>query len=97
VVTVHPDPERPRAWDDTKYTEEFAKLADRWNCLVVVGQGTLAEVAVTPSGHWFAKEHNPELFPGGGAQVGAPDFMFHEDRRKPVDYIALVEGRRASK
>lgn len=74
VVTVHPDPARPDAWDTLRARKLFHAIADQWNCIVAIGQGTLAHTIFGPQGYVFTKEGAPELFQG--ETVGAPDFIF---------------------
>jgi hypothetical protein len=76
VVTVHPDPARPDAWDTIRARRFFLLLAQDWNCLVAIGQGELAHTIFAPQGYVFTKDSAPELFIDGGNKIGAPDFLF---------------------
>lgn len=79
VVTIHPDPARPDAWNAPWARRLFAAIADHWNAVVVVGQGALATHIFAPTGHVFDKPTSPALFVEDGAKVGVPAFMFHRD------------------
>lgn len=85
IVTVHPDPARPDAWDTLRARKLFLAIAEQWNALVVIGQGKLAQVIFAPQGCVFTKEEAPELFINGGEQIGAPDFLFRPSD-KPVHH-----------
>lgn len=85
VVTVHPDPARPDAWDTLRARKLFLAIADQWNCIVAVGQGVLAQIIFCPQGYVFTKAEAPELFIDGGLRVGAPDFVFRKSD-KPVTH-----------
>jgi uncharacterized cysteine cluster protein YcgN (CxxCxxCC family) len=92
VITAHPDPARPNAWDTLPARRLFHDMADRGNCLVVVGQGALAHTIFGPQGYVFTKDAAPELFINGGEQVGAPDFIFRKSD-KPVAMSREVNPR----
>lgn len=87
VTTVHPDPDRPDAWDTPVNRRMFAALAYHWNCLIAIGGGAAATHIFAPVGGVFTKDSAPELFVNGGERVGAPDFLFHRDRRPPIEQV----------
>jgi hypothetical protein len=82
VVTVHPDPARPTAWDTFYFRSVFARIARGLNCLLAVGQGRTATHIFTPVGKVYDKASRPDLFVNGGEQVGAP----------PGDFFSAADG-----
>jgi hypothetical protein len=90
VVTVHPMPDRPEAWETPWHQTVFAELAVRWNCIVAVGQSpTHTTHLFAPNGSKFAlADLSPEaqkvIVPGDGT-VGVPSYTFGPDRR-PLAY-----------
>jgi hypothetical protein len=87
VITVGVDPARPDAWDTPWARARFTALAFELNALVAIGQGVLASHIFTPLGAVYAKADLPELFIGGGLQIGAPDFDFRPNMRATLAEI----------
>jgi hypothetical protein len=90
VITVHPDPKRPEAWNRQPFLDDFASLAWDLNCMVAIGQGETATHVISPKGWLYAKTDFPKFFLGGGESVGVPDFDFREGVRPTLAEI----GRR---
>jgi hypothetical protein len=88
VITVHPDPKRPDAWNETRYLKRFAELAYALNCLVAIGQGATSAHVITPAARMYSRAANPTLFHNGF--VGAPDFDFREGVRPTLTDIGRV-------
>jgi uncharacterized cysteine cluster protein YcgN (CxxCxxCC family) len=80
VVTVHPDPARPLAWQTLWHQTAFATIAERWNCLIAIGQSPGTSYIFTPDASRFEVAKHPELVRNDGF-VGAPDFCFGPDQR----------------
>jgi hypothetical protein len=80
VITVHVDPARPQAWLNPWAQTVFTTLAERWNCLVAIGQNPITTHVFTPNGARFSIAENPKLM-GDDGTIGAPDFTFGPDRR----------------
>jgi uncharacterized cysteine cluster protein YcgN (CxxCxxCC family) len=80
VVTVHPDPQRPDAWHTPWHQTVFSHIAERWNCLVTIGQSPTTRYIFTPNGERFTVADNPVLI-GDDGFVGAPEWCFGPDRR----------------
>jgi hypothetical protein len=85
VVTVHVDPARPSAWDNAWARTVFAEIAERWNCLVAVGQSPGTTHIFCPNGTVLdlAKlkpEDRAKLSRDDGF-IGAPAHVFGPDRR----------------
>jgi uncharacterized cysteine cluster protein YcgN (CxxCxxCC family) len=80
VVTVHPDPQRPDAWRTLWHQTVFSHIAERWNCLVAIGQSPTTTHIFTPNGMRLTVGEHPTLIRDDGF-VGAPDFCFGPDQR----------------
>lgn len=79
VVTVHPDPARPKAWETLWHQSVFSHIAERWNCVVAIGQVPITTHLFLPNGTRVSIAEHPELM--GETTVGAPEFVFGPDRR----------------
>lgn len=74
VLTIHPDPDRPQAWVD--HLDTLKALAAKFNCIVVVGSGAKACLALAPNGNSYSRVLFPILFKNGGDLVGLPSADF---------------------
>jgi len=85
VVTAHLDPARPEAWRNEWAMTVFAALAERWNCLVAIGQSPGCVAIFCPNGTMIDLDaYKPEeraMLVGEDGWVGAPDYVFGPDRR----------------
>jgi hypothetical protein len=81
VITVHVDPARPDAWRTPWAQTLFATLADTWNCIVAVGQVPITSHLFTPGGVLISIADHPSLMQEADGTVGAPSYLFGEDRR----------------
>jgi hypothetical protein len=96
VITVHPDPQRPVAWQAPEALERFAWLADQWNCAVAIGQGALCQLVFFPKRMCMEKAGNEQMFVNGGERIALPLELFYPDQRPPAEQIAdWVQKRRA--
>jgi hypothetical protein len=86
VVTVHVDPARPTAWLNPWAQTVFSTLAERWNCLVAIGQSPGATHIFAPNGARLTVADHPELVDETGF-VGAPDWMFGPDQRPLIEQM----------
>jgi hypothetical protein len=81
VVTVHVDPARPDAWRTPWAQTVFATLAERWNCLVAIGQVPLTTFIFCPDSSRIDVRDHPALMSVEKGTVAAPGFVFGPDRR----------------
>ena len=89
VVKVCCDAARPDAWDQPRWREIFAGLAEAWNCAVVIVEaGVRGAVAFAPSGKVFSRAEDPGIFPDEGRGLAVPALDYGPDRRAPVERIA---------
>jgi uncharacterized protein len=94
VVTVHVDPERPKAWENPWAQTVFATLAEQWNCLVAIGQAPGTSHIFCPNGtkitvaNYAPAEQALIVKPDGF--IGAPAWAFGPDRRPVVERIREV-------
>jgi hypothetical protein len=87
VVTVHPDPARPKAWDTLWHTTVFSHLASRWNCIVAIGQAEIATDLFYPDGTRVSREKNPALFTDYDGNVAVPDNRVGPDQRPLIEQM----------
>jgi uncharacterized cysteine cluster protein YcgN (CxxCxxCC family) len=80
VVTVHPDPKRPDAWRTLWHQTVFSHIAERWNCLVAIGQSPTTSYIFTPNKMRLTVADHASLIRGDGF-IGAPEWCFGSDRR----------------
>jgi hypothetical protein len=86
VVTVHVDPQRPEAWRSPWAITVFVTLAERWNCLVAIGQVPITTHIICPDASIIDVATNPHLMLGDG-KVGAPGRVFGHDRRPILEHL----------
>jgi hypothetical protein len=91
VVTVHPDPARPLAWKTLWAQTVFSILAERWNCLVAIGQAPGTSHIFCPDGTRLTlADYSPadraKLVRDDGT-IGAPRNVFGPDRRPLAEQI----------
>lgn len=79
VLRIHPDPDRPTAWQD--HIPLFKKLSRKFNCIVAVGQGKRASHAIAPNGNVYSGAVFPAIFANNGLSVGIPAGDFLPNRR----------------
>lgn len=92
IITVHPDPDHPDAWNKNHHRREFARLAHAFNAIVVVGEASLAQLIFTPRGHTFSREEYPELFKNDGKRVGLPEYEFLPHIPSKEEIVMLLFG-----
>jgi len=94
VITVHVDPERPDAWDNPWAKTVFAEIANAWNCLVAIGQSPGTTHIFCPDGTLLDLDaYTPEerlLLSREDGFIGAPDFVFHADKRPLAERMREV-------
>jgi len=92
VVTVHPDPKRPDAWQNLWAQTVFAHLAEQWNCLVAVGQAPGTSHIFCPNGTRLTlADYSPEqraVLARDDGFIGAPSYTFGPDRRPLLERLA---------
>lgn len=91
VVTVHVDPARPDAWNNPWSKTVFAELADKWNCLVAIGQSPITSHIFCPNGTMIdLAAQTPEvreLLVRENGTIGAPMETFGPDQRPLIDHL----------
>ena len=92
VVTVHPDPDRPNAWDNAWARTVFGTLAEQWNCLVAIRQNPDTTHIFCPNGKVIdltacSPEDRAKLVRDDGT-IGAPSYTFGPDRRPLIERLA---------
>ena len=91
VVKVCCEAERPDAWDLPRWRTLFARLAEAWNCpVVIVEEGVVGAVAFAPSGRIYSRAEHPEIFPDEGRRLAVPGADYGPDRRPPAERMAEV-------
>jgi hypothetical protein len=90
MLTVHPDPARPTAWNTLANRTRFKAWAAALNSMIVVGQANRATHVFTPRGKVFKKALYPEMFIDGGVQIGVPDTEFLGMRAPSLHDVAMV-------
>jgi hypothetical protein len=91
VITVHPDPARPLAWKNPWAMTVFATLAEKWNCLVAIGQSPGTTHIFCPNGividlATYPPEERAKLS-GDDGFIGAPAFVFGPDHRHLIEQM----------
>src|SRR5262245_58853919 len=76
VITVHVDPARPEAWRNPWAMTVFSVLAERFNCVVAIGQVPVTTHLFTPDGGWWDVAASPVLMNEATGTVGAPSYVF---------------------
>lgn len=79
VLRIHPDHDRPTAWEN--YIPLLQDLAEKFNCIVAIGQGVGATHAIAPNGKIYSRAVFPIVFGNNGLTVGIPEGDFLPNRR----------------
>jgi hypothetical protein len=91
VVTVHVDPARPDAWFNPWAQTVFAELAEKWNCLVAIGQAPGTSHIFCPNGSRIVvadyDEAGRAILVRADGFIGAPASVFGPDRRPLIERL----------